>query len=156
MKKFTVIILFIVCLLSVACAKETPPYAETFTTADYDMTTVAAIKLQSGRTGYIVWLTETEDITKIVESAALLTGSNPISSRGYYGSSYIVSFYTEQQPSELDEPMLSFAIFDNLPTETYLISGAFEEVNGHTYKAMYPIDSAYADLFESICADYVR
>ncbi|MBQ4354231.1 MAG: hypothetical protein IJC71_04985 [Clostridia bacterium] len=121
----------------------------------FDLSGVKSVRIASGYTGADLLVTGAEDIAAIIEKASVLSGSDPISSRGYYGWSYGLDFYETENPAEDEEPMLRFAMFDCSSETTYLTYGTFEINNGHRYSAMYLTDAALTEEMEILCASLI-
>ncbi len=159
MKKNVFAACLLVCILALAgcsAAETHEPPAECVSVSEIDLSGVRAIRIDSGTTGEKVLLTGPDDIAALISAVAPLSGSDPVSSRGYYGWTYGFEFFETQSPEENDDPIWSFALFDANADTTYLICGVYEFINGVQYGAMYSVDPETADAVESLCASFYR
>lgn len=132
---------------------ETP--AKNFSAAEYDLSGVCSVKILSGA-GKTVLLTDQAAIDALVSAVSPLTAKEPISSRGYYGWTYRLDFYTSNSPAEGEDGVLSFTLSRERADDPCLIHGFYEEVEGFRYKALYTeVDNAAVDAIEALCAQYI-
>ena len=159
MKKTIFFCVILSCLCAfVGCSPQADntadPCPATFSAAEYDLSDVRAICLGSGTTGKSMWLTEKADIDAILAAVAPLVGTDPISSRGYYGWNYDFAFYVEAEPTEHDTPLLTFSVAD-YGNAVYLAGSAvFEEVSGVSYKTLYTLERDAAEALFTACEPY--
>lgn len=152
------------CMLWITSCSQTASQAEsantapsdTFTMHDFDLSDVKAIQIRSGMTGNTILLTKKSDMETIINAVTPLAGRDPISSRGYYGWSYDFMFFETSSPNDKDTPILSFALCDFGNSTAYLTYGVYEEVNGHSYSAMYTADPSTVDAVADVCTNYLQ
>ena len=156
MKRLVCILAVLLCCgILAACSgtetEETKSYPDVVSVTEYDLSSVRAVCLGSGTTGKHIWLTEKADIDAILAAVLPLTGTDPVSSRGYYGWNYDFAFYDTPEPTEHDVPLLTFSVAD-YGNAVYLAGSAvFEEVGGVSYKALYTLDRAAAETLFAAC-----
>ena len=152
------------CMLWITSCSHTVSQAESANTAssdayamhDFDFADVKAIQIRSGITGNTILLTKQSDMEAIINAVTPLSGRDPISSRGYYGWSYDFMFFETSSPNDKDTPILSFALCDFGNSTAYLTYGVYEEVNGHSYSAMYTVDPSTVDAVADVCTNYLQ
>lgn len=155
MKKLFSLLLLSACTLGLfGCSSETT-YPETLVIADFDLSCIKSIRIDSGFTGNEILVTDADAIAAVIEAVTPLYGHDPISSRGYYGWSYGLDFYDTAEPEEDTEPILRFSMFDCSRDTTYLLHGTFEMNHGHRYSAMYLTDPALTEKLEILCASLI-
>ena len=163
MKRIFICILlcFLVIIVSACQGAETesigsvPP---SFSVGESGVADAKSVVLKSHITGTEILLNDSAALEKIVNGAKLLNGSNPISSRGFYGGSFGLSFYDTAEPTEDAKSYLSFSLFCANDTEAYVTVNnmVFEEVEGHRYPAMYSVNMDELKVLETILAQYIE
>ena len=128
---------------------------QSFSAAESGIADAKSIMLKSHITGAEIMLHDAAALEEIISAAKLLNGSNPISSRGYYGGSYSLSFYETAELTEDAQPYLNFTLFCAGENEAYVVSGLYETVNGHDYSAMYPVSIEDVKALDAILAQYI-
>ncbi len=108
------------------------PVEETVAFNLFDYLSVNSIKIINGITGDTVTITDSEMIDSIIGFMKNISGSSPISNRGYYGFYYNVQMFNDN--TELINVGFMNA---NNPDEFVFTYGIFEEVNGFKYSCRY-------------------
>ena len=135
--------------------KESPSTVpQSFSVSESGAKEAKSILLKNYITGDEILLGDPAALEEIVRAAEVLNGSNPISSRGYYGGSYGLTFYDTAEPTANDQPYLVFSLFRANETDAYLVHGDYEVVDGHMYSAMYPAKMEDVKALEMILAKY--
>ena len=107
------------------------PVAETVDFSDYDFPSVDLIVIKDSRTGETVRVEDADKIDRIISFIRTISGSSPVSSRGYSGGYFYLELFSED--SEVFE--IGFVDGDSGgPVFTY---GVFEEANGFRYPCRY-------------------
>ncbi len=129
--------------------------ASRFSAAEYDLSDVRSIKILSGA-GQTALMTDQAAIDALISAVSPLTAGEPISSRGHYGWTYRLDFYTSDTPAEGEEGLLSFTLSEERADDPCLIHGFYEEVEGFRYKALYTdVDASAVAAIEALCAQYM-
>ncbi len=128
---------------------------QVFSAADLGVSDAKSVEITSHITGTDILLNDSAILEKIISAVKPLNGSNPISARGYYGGSYGLSFFDTAEPTESDQPYLTFSLFAANETDFYIIYGMFEEVEGHCYGAMYSANADDVSALETMLAQYI-
>ena len=160
MKKLIALVLVLVCVLVfIGCGnieiQQPATYTDSFEISAIDLTGVKSIQIRSGTTGNIMLLTEQDDIYEVITAVKPLVGTDPVSSRGFYGWKYDFMFYETTSPSETEEPLLAFAVHID-SNEAFLSHGVYEEIEGHTYSVMYTADQSDVEKIVSLCSNYIE
>ncbi|MBE6561695.1 MAG: hypothetical protein E7662_11285 [Ruminococcaceae bacterium] len=161
MKKAILFFVFtLISVMLIGCTSNPPEnapesHAVKFSAADYDLSGVRSVKILSGD-GKTVLLTDKAAIDALVSAVSPLTAEKPITSRGFYGWTYRLDFYTTDSPAEGEDGVLSFTLSRERADDPCLIHGFYEEVEGFRYKALYTdVDKSAVDAIESLCAQYM-
>ncbi|MGI6753762.1 MAG: hypothetical protein ACOX31_05605 [Eubacteriales bacterium] len=105
---------------------------ETVEFKNFDYSSITTIKVINGMTGDAVTITDYEMIDNIIGFMKNISGSSPISNKGYYGFLYNVQMYNDN-----NELMNVGFMRANNPDEFVFTYGIFEEVNGYKYPCRY-------------------
>ncbi|MBE6613838.1 MAG: hypothetical protein E7631_00855 [Ruminococcaceae bacterium] len=115
-----------------------------------DVSRTKAVRLGSGITGEVVWLTDPADIQAVTDCVLQIRAENPESSRGYYGWSYDIALYDVEEPTEDTEPFWGGAMCYGSFGSMYL----YETVSGHQYYARYEMTGVTTEEVDAVCEQF--
>ncbi len=124
-----------------------PSFPDSLDYSGLDVSTVKSIRLTCGYNGETVWLTDPEDIREITDCVLQIRGDNPESSRGYYGWSYGIYLYKEENPSDDTTPMWYGGMFWGKMYSNY----TYETVKGLSYAALYRMTGITTEEIDAVC-----
>ena len=123
---------------------------ETLDYSSLDVSRTKAVRLHSGFTGEVVWLTDPEDIQAVTDCVLQIRCENPESSRGYYGWSYGIDLYDTAEPTEDAEPFWGGSMcFGNFGSR-YL----YETVQDVRYYARYEMTGITTEEVDAVCEQF--
>lgn len=127
---------------------ETYSVEQSIAFANIDFSKVDKIIINSGYTGATAELTDAEDIAAVIDVVKDIEASDPISSRGYYGYSYSVTFICGE------EEIFDFGIL--LAGENIIYYGLYETVGHHDYSCLYKITSGSYEDIDTVLGGFVN
>lgn len=154
MKKLTLFLLVLCLLVLPGCRAEdgveAPPVPDTMVIADLDLSDAAAVEIYSGITGNKQMFTDSDTVSAILETIRPISGTDPISSYGYYATYFALTFYPTTTPDTDTEPLLRLSLVKP-NAHCYVGYGTYETINGFDYSALYELDAAQFDAVDALC-----
>jgi len=134
---------------------ETPPLSEepfpdSLDFSGLDVSNVKSIRITCGYNGEAVLITDTEGIREITDLVQNIRCDSPESSRGYYGWSFGIYLYDEENPSDDASPLWYGSMFWGKMYSSYI----YETVNGFSYRALYRMTGITTDEIDAVCWKY--
>ena len=123
---------------------------ETLDCSSLDVSRTKAVRLHSGFTGEIVWLTDPADIKAVTDCVLQIRCENPESSRGYYGWSYGIDLYDTAEPTEDTEPFWGGSMCFGSFGSRYL----YETVQDARYYARYEMTGITTEEVDAVCGQF--
>lgn len=116
------------------------PYVQYVDFENNDFSSIDKIIITDGSNGFKSEITNPKDISDIIDSIKTIEGKDPISDRGFYGFTYNVALYRNE------EQCFSFGLFHD-EGNVSLTCSLYETVNGHNYPCRYTLTNcSYEDI----------
>ena len=118
--------------------------------SEHGLSAAISVNIQSMYTGEKILVTDADALTRLAESAHQIVGCDPISSRGYYGGSYSLSFDAAD-----GETLLAFTLLPDGRGGYFLYYSYYETVGGFEYPALYTVeDPDTVNALDALCAGF--